>query len=86
MKVSSFCSRKHSFCSGKKLPFRFISNGNKLLIMREKVVLYVVFSLLLAALGVQFLTPVRATTWTVDDDGPADFSTIQEAVDAPIVH
>ena len=50
--------------------------------MREKAVLFVVFLLLSAALGVQFLTPVKATTWTVDDDGPADFSTIQEAVDA----
>jgi len=50
--------------------------------MREKAVSFVVFSLLLAVLGVQFLTPVRATTWTVDDDGPANFSTIQEAVDA----
>ena len=44
--------------------------------------MFVVFSLLLAALGVQFITPVRATMWTVDDDAPADFSTIQEAVDA----
>jgi parallel beta-helix repeat protein len=33
--------------------------------------------------GFQFASSVgAATTWTVDDAGPADFSTIQEAVDA----
>jgi len=26
-----------------------------------------------------------STTWTVDDDGPADFSSIQEAINSPIV-
>ena len=38
---------------------------------------------LLLALEIQ---PVRsATTWTVDDDGPADFSSIQEAINSPQV-
>ena len=33
------------------------------------------------------ITPTNAEprTWTVDDDGPADFSSIQEAVNSPIV-
>jgi len=29
-----------------------------------------------------FIPPVRAIAWTVDDDGPADFHTIQEAINA----
>lgn len=38
---------------------------------------------LLLALEIQ---PVRsAATWTVDDDGPADFSSIQEAINSPQV-
>ena len=36
---------------------------------------------------IYFSAPVRAepTIWTVDDDGPADFSSIQEAVNSPLV-
>ena len=37
----------------------------------------------------QWLYPIGvvgvARTWTVDDDGPADFSSIQEAIDSPLV-
>jgi len=33
------------------------------------------------------IQPVKSepTTWTVDDDGPADFPSIQEAIDSPLV-
>ena len=54
--------------------------------MNRKIVLLVHTSILLLSLvgiGFRFIKPTRAvTTWTVDDDGPADFSTIQEAIDA----
>ena len=35
-----------------------------------------------ALLALALASPVLADTWTVDDDGPADFSTIQAAIDA----
>jgi len=49
-----------------------------------------VFGIMLACLLIGTLTLVsnvqqvksEPTTWTVDDDGPADFNTIQEAIDA----
>ena len=50
-----------------------------------KVIFLVGFLTLLVScvgFGFQFASFVgAATTWTVDDDGPADFSTIQEAID-----
>jgi len=50
----------------------------------------IIFGIMLTLLLIGMLTlafniqPVKSepTTWTVDDDGPADFHTIQEAVDA----
>lgn len=49
--------------------------------MRKKPLSVVIFLLTLVSLQ---LTHVASgcRTWTVDDDGPADFRTIQEAVDA----
>lgn len=44
--------------------------------------------LLIGMLTLAFnVQPVKAepTTWTVDDDGPADFSSIQEAINSPVV-
>jgi len=55
---------------------------------RKLVLLACASILLLSCVGVsfQFIEPVRAvTTWTVDDDGPADFSSIQEAINSPVV-
>ena len=52
---------------------------------RKTVFLMCVLILLVSCVGFgfQFASSVgAATTWTVDDDGPADFSTIQEAVNA----
>jgi len=52
---------------------------------RKTVLLGYALVLLLSCVGscFQFAKPVRAaTTWTVDDDGPADFSSIQEAINA----
>ena len=52
--------------------------------MNRKIVLLAYASILLLScvgIGFQFIKPViAATTWTVDDDGPADYSTIQEAI------
>ena len=53
--------------------------------LRKTVFLTYTLILLLSCVGIcfQFVNPVRgATTWTVDDDGPADFHTIQEAINA----
>jgi len=54
--------------------------------VNRKIVLLAYTSILLLScvgIGSQFVKPVgAATTWTVDDDGPADFHTIQEAVNA----
>jgi len=55
--------------------------------VNRKIGLSVFVFLLLSLVGTnfQFIKPVRAaTTWTVDDDGPADFHTIQEAIDEAI--
>jgi len=52
---------------------------------RKTVFLMYALILLLSFVGIsfQFIKPVRAaTTWSVDDDGPADFSSIQEAINA----
>jgi len=52
--------------------------------MRSKVITGMILTLLLVSmLSLAFnIQPVKAepTTWTVDDDGPADFHTIQEAI------
>jgi parallel beta-helix repeat protein len=54
--------------------------------MRRKTVSGIMLSLLLIGMLILTFTiqPVKSepTTWTVDDDGPADFSSIQEAVNA----
>jgi len=45
--------------------------------------------LLLSMLTLAFnieLVEAEPGTWTVDDDGPADFSTIQEAINSPLVN
>jgi len=52
--------------------------------MQRKTVFFTFALILLLSfvgVGPQFIEPIRAaTTWTVDDDGPADFHTIQEAI------
>ena len=50
--------------------------------MRMKIVLPATVLMLLfsTVMRIPFIPLVRATTWTVDDDGPADFHTIQEAI------
>jgi len=54
--------------------------------MKSKLMLLVCAATLLLSCiknSFQFTGPVTATTiWTVDDDGPADFRTIQEAINA----
>jgi len=54
--------------------------------MNRKIVFSVLVSvLLLSSIGIiQFIKPIKASpaTWTVDDDGLADFYTIQEAINA----
>jgi len=53
--------------------------------MNKKIVALAFVSVLLLSIVpvTQFIASVRATrTWTVDDDGPADFHTIQEAINA----
>jgi nitrous oxidase accessory protein len=51
--------------------------------MSKKTVFTVLLLLFLISTSVKFMNSARASrTWTVDDDGPADFHTIQEAVDA----
>lgn len=48
----------------------------------NKTMAIIMVTLFLAGI-ITIAMPVKAqTTWTVDDDGPADFSTIQDAVDA----
>jgi len=51
---------------------------------RQMVLLALTSILILLSINVHFITPAKAspTTWTVDDDGPADFSSIQEAINA----
>jgi len=61
----------------------YSGEGSK--VNRKIVLLVYALVLLLSYIGIsfQFIKPVTATTtWTVDDDGPADFSSIQEAVNA----
>ncbi|NIO38544.1 hypothetical protein GTO27_12735, partial [Candidatus Bathyarchaeota archaeon] len=57
--------------------------------MQKKTVSTLLLTLLLLGMStLAFKTqPVRAEprTWTVDDDGLADFSSIQEAIDSPLV-
>jgi len=50
--------------------------------LKKKIVLLAaVLTLLLSAvMRIPFIWSVRAIIWTVDDDGPADFHTIQEAI------
>jgi len=52
--------------------------------LKKKIVLSAAVLTLLfsAVMRIPFIPSVRARTWTVDDDGPADFHTIQEAIDA----
>jgi len=52
--------------------------------LNKRIVLFSVILMLLFSTVVRtpFIPPVRAITWTVDDDGPADFHTIQEAINA----
>lgn len=52
--------------------------------MMKKIVLLPIVLMLVVSIviTIPFIPPVRARTWTVDDDGPADFSTIQEAINA----
>ena len=49
--------------------------GKILTVMVCMVMLTTVFAIVPGSLS-------AATTWTIDDDGPADFSTIHEAIDA----
>jgi len=56
--------------------------------MNRKLVLTLTLTLLVGMLNVAFnIQPVKSEprTWTVDDDGPADFSSIQEAINSPQV-
>jgi len=57
--------------------------------MNRKMVTGITITLLLVGmLTLAFnIQPVEAEskTWIVDDDGPADFHTIQEAIDSPLV-
>ncbi len=51
--------------------------------MNKKAVFTVLLLFFLVLANVQFVKSARASrTWTVDDDGPADFHAIQEAVNA----
>jgi parallel beta-helix repeat protein len=51
--------------------------------MSKKAVFTVLLLFFLVLTNVRFVKSARASrTWTVDDDGPADFHTVQEAVDA----
>ena len=57
--------------------------------MEKKVISVIMLTLLLIgmltlAFNIQ-LAKSEPTTWTVDDDGPADFSSIQEAISSPDV-
>ncbi len=55
---------------------------------RKTVSAVMLTSLLMGMLTLAFnIQPVKAEprTWTVDDDGPADFSSIQEAINSPLV-
>ena len=57
--------------------------------MEKKVISVIMLTLLLISMfTLAFnIQPLKAepTTWTVDDDGPADFSSIQEAIGSPDV-
>ena len=60
-------------------------DGERREVNRKIALLALVSVPLLLYMGIffQLVKPVRAAaTWTVDDDGPADFSTIQEAINA----
>ena len=51
--------------------------------MKQFLTILILVSLLFSIFGAQLIAPVEATiTWTVDDDGSADFSTIEGAIDA----
>jgi len=54
--------------------------------VNRKIVLLTYTSILLLScvgVSIQFIKPVRAAaTWTVDDDGPADFTSVQDAINA----
>jgi len=58
---------------GERLLFRRIVSGIMLILL--------LIGMLTLAFDIQLVRAVL-TTWTVDDDGPADFSTIQEAINA----
>ena len=64
--------------------FRKGERGMKLKVITGLVLTLFLIGMLTLAFNIQTVK-AEPTTWTVDDDGPADFSSIQEAIDSPLV-